>query len=277
MGIVHQMDSVETPIPDSFTSSKSKLLADNGGDNFTINTAPTAITEEREEDLCSTQSAAESVHSEVAPIIPNPPQISISEMEPQSLHKSTFDQNLENVVDTNEEMMSNVVRDMALSQDETMLKMASLMGKIDSVERRKAVKKSTFDRQLDDVVDANERLMGNVVRDMAFSVTQKQENHNGNGRDKGMVMFDVQKNGKAMNEESRSMSSPKKKFKSIRDRIKYFDLHSPSKEDKDDANDFPNAQSLASIAVSPYKETESVLSSNGTMRFLQSMDGDDSV
>merc|ERR1712061_535932 len=106
-----------------------------------------------------------------------------------------------------------------------MLKMASLMGKIDTVERRKAVKKSTFDRQLDDVVDANERLMGNVVRDMAYSVTQKQ-----NGGD--MVMFDVKGNTKGK-QESRSMSSPKKKFKSIRDRIKYFDLHSGSPSNHD--------------------------------------------
>lgn len=262
---IHQMESVETPVPDSLTSSTRHLLAEDS--NFCAAKKDNETIDEEQEDLC------ESVHSEVAPIVPNPPQISISEMptEMGSPHKSTFDRNLDDVVDINEQMMSNVVRDMAMSQDENMLKMQSLLSKVDGVERRKAVKKSTFDRQLDDVVDINERLMGNVVRDMAFSVTRKQV-----GTVKGHETSDtVIYHG---NTASNSTEKTYRKFKSIRDRIKYFDLNGSSRNLTGSSQDLdlppqkhPDVKSLASIAASPHKDDDSVLS-GGTMKFLQNMD-----
>ena len=220
------------------------------------------IDEEEENETENLCGSTRSTHSVVAPIAPNPPQIALCDLDTpsnaRSPHKSTFDRNLDDVVSSNDLIMGDVVRDMAMSHDENMLKMASLMNKIDDKERRVAVKKSTFDRQLDDVVDANEQLMDHLVRDMAFSVTQKQ-----NG------VAAVSGNTTQSSLSTHSGTDTKQRFKSIRERIQYFDLKSPSTEN------VQTVQSIGSIAASPYQENATV-SSHGTMSFLQTVGRDDS-
>ena len=110
---------------------------------------------------------------------------------------------------------------------------------------------------LDDVVDANEQLMDHLVRDMAFSVTQKQ-----NG------VAAVSGNTTQSSLSTHSGTDTKQRFKSIRERIQYFDLKSPSTEN------VQTVQSIGSIAASPYQENATV-SSHGTMSFLQTVGRDD--
>ena len=285
LDILHQMESIETPVPHSMGSSSHIDLGKANSNPFQFGPKsgndPTSglsgammesdpIDEEEENETENLCGSTRSTHSVVAPIAPNPPQIALCDLDTpsnaRSPHKSTFDRNLDDVVSSNDLIMGDVVRDMAMSHDENMLKMASLMNKIDDKERRVAVKKSTFDRQLDDVVDANEQLMDHLVRDMAFSVTQKQN---------GVAAVDMN-GGDSLNGNTTTQSSlsthsgtdTKQRFKSIRERIQYFDLKSPSTEN------VQTVQSIGSIAASPYKENATV-SSHGTMSFLQTVGRDD--